>query len=177
MFRCPFGSRSTFTKPSKQASYSYVRVMRSMSDGKSSVTIRTSTPICKRSCWMSAAILARVLLPELVTMVNSTRWPEESTSLFPCLRNPSSESRRSAATASYACGFKAWLNQKRLAGETGPADGAASDWKAILTRSSRWIDCETALRKFFERNQVFLYSGIGAALVWLNHICSDSNDG
>ena len=63
--------------------------MRSISEGKSSVTTFTLMPMPGRSCWIMVAMRSRYLLPALVTMENSTAWPSRSRSTSPCKWNPS----------------------------------------------------------------------------------------
>src|ERR1700724_176534 len=111
------------------------------------------------------AIFSRTALPELVTSVNSTRWPAESRNSSFAKRKPACVSKASAACGSNFGAGSAELNQKRFAGETGPYAGFAKPEKTMRQRSSRLMAAEMALRNCAERNQAFLYSAIGAVVI------------
>src|SRR5439155_21687602 len=103
-----------------------------------------------------ATICSRDLFPELVMTVNSTRFPEESRSVLPSRRKPAWARRRSAAAESYGGTGSEALNQKWLAGETGPKAGRACTPKTMRDRAARVMVREIALRNSVERNQAFL---------------------
>src|SRR6266851_417576 len=109
-----------------------------------------------------ATICSRDLFPELVMTVNSTRLPEESRRVLPARRKPAWARRRSAPPKSYRGTGSEELNQKWLAGETGPKAGCACPPKTMRDKSARLMAMEMALRNSVERNQVFLYSAKGA---------------
>src|SRR5260370_7157563 len=67
------------------ASYSFVRVMRSIKDRSSKGTTWTFIPSCFKSSWIRVTIFVRSALVELVKTENSTVFPSPSTSVeSPC---------------------------------------------------------------------------------------------
>ena len=119
---------------------------------------------------------SRYLFPEFVMIENTTSFPPRSFNPPFSSRKPSACSAFSDASGLYTAGFNLLLNQNLLAEENGPTAGCACPRNTTLLRSSRLIACEMARRKAADRNQFFLYVGIGAFATSLNHICSLSSD-
>jgi hypothetical protein len=89
-----------------------VRVIRSTSDPKSSVTTFNRMPMRARSCWIMLATRSLATLPAFVITENSTALPERSRNVDPAKENPLCFSRRSALSGLNTGVFNPASNQK-----------------------------------------------------------------
>ena len=80
--------------------------MRSIREGKSSVTTFTWMPIFCRSSWIIAAMRSRALLPALVMIENTTALPSLSFSVPFSRRKPSDCSAFNAASGRIGFGLQ-----------------------------------------------------------------------